>query len=150
MKKSILIGFTAMIVSSLSMAEEIKWYSWEEGIELSKKEDKPMMIFVYATWCHVCKKMSDKTFRSPEVSSLANQDFIPVKLDIDLEETYDYNGKRYSGKELLGQLASGQMMGIPSTIFYFPEQNKKYLETGYKTVEEFVPVLSEHKMISPE
>ncbi|MFC2101484.1 thioredoxin family protein [Bacteroidota bacterium] len=149
MKKTMLIGLIAMTLSSVTFAEGIKWHTWDEGVKMAKKENKPMMVFVYASWCHVCKKMNDKTFRSGEVVPPANQNFIPVKLDIDAEETYTLNGKSYKGKEILLELAVGQQMGIPTTIFYYPKSDKKFLEVGYKTADEFVPVLKKYAELKP-
>lgn len=150
MKKLIVLSLIALAFSSSTPPEEIKWYSWEDGLELAKKEKKPMMIFVFATWCHVCKKMNDKTFGTPEVSSIANADFIPVKLDIDKEESYSYNGKKYQGKELIAQLAPGKMIGIPSTIFYFAGKDEKFQEVGYKSPDEFIPLISKYAQMKSE
>ncbi|MBL6949082.1 MAG: DUF255 domain-containing protein, partial [Bacteroidales bacterium] len=122
MKKLILFGLIVLTTASFSFAEKIKWYSWEEAIKMAKKENKPMMVFVYAPWCHVCKKMNDKTFGSADVITTANKDFIPVKFDIEKEGIYTYNGKEYSGMELISKLSDNQFRGIPSTMFYSPAQ----------------------------
>ena len=144
MKKLIIFGLIALTTTSFSFAEELKWYSWEEGIERAKKEKKPLLVFIYAPWCHVCKKMSDKTFKAIDVVTTANQDFIPVKFDIEKEGIYTYNGKEYSGMELISKLSDNQFRGIPSTLFYFPGKDESYLEVGYKKADEFFPLLSKY------
>ncbi len=150
MKKLILFGLIALSTASFSFAEEIKWYSWEEAVKMAKKDNKPMMVFIYAPWCHVCKKMSDKTFRSTDVVTTANQDFIPVKFDVEKEGTYTYNGKKYSGMELILKLSDNQFRGIPSTMFYSPAQEQSYLEVGYKKADEFIPLLTKYAEMKKE
>ncbi len=40
MKKFIVLFLLVFINGSVLNAQEVKWYSWEEGYEKAKKEDK--------------------------------------------------------------------------------------------------------------
>jgi uncharacterized protein YyaL (SSP411 family) len=60
MKRIALILLVSLLCSNLSLAEEVKWYGWNEAQVLAEAQDKPIMIFVNASWCHLCKRMDTR------------------------------------------------------------------------------------------
>jgi hypothetical protein len=48
--------------------------------------------------------------------------------------------------ELLTTLSDSQFQGIPSTLFINTEENKISLEVGFKTPEEFKPLLAKYEV----
>lgn len=60
---------------------EIKWYtSFENGLMMAKKQNKPIMIDFYTTWCHWCKQLDKITYTNQEVIELS-KGFISIKVD---------------------------------------------------------------------
>ncbi|AFK05495.1 hypothetical protein Emtol_0223 (plasmid) [Emticicia oligotrophica DSM 17448] len=55
--------------------------TWEEALELAKKENKVIFLDVYATWCGPCKMLKRLTFSNKKVGSFYNENFINVALD---------------------------------------------------------------------
>ncbi len=47
----------------VSAADQIKWYSYEEGTALGMSENKKLFISFYADWCKFCKTMDQQTFQ---------------------------------------------------------------------------------------
>ncbi len=144
MKKLLVLLVLVFGTGSLLNAQEVEWYSWEEGYAKAQEENKTMLVFVQANWCHWCKRMIDKTFNKEEVSSVINMDYIAVIFDVDKEETYTYNGKNFEGKMLLGELSDNKCQGIPSTIFINTKTSTGLLEEGFKTPEEMGLLLVKH------
>ena len=61
----------------------------------ASRENKPLFIDTYASWCTQCKKM-DKIFRDPEVGKFFNEKFVNLKVDMgvaqyanELKKDYD-------------------------------------------------------------
>jgi len=52
----------------------------------SKSENKKVFLHFYAEWCATCKVMKEKTFKDPGVIASLNEDFIPVKVDVDKDK----------------------------------------------------------------
>ena len=60
------------------------WYDWEESaFEAARKTQRPVLLFIGASWCRWCKALDREVLSSPEISSLITERFIPVRIDKD-------------------------------------------------------------------
>ena len=48
--------------------ESINWLTFEEAIELSKKEKRKIFLDVYTDWCGWCKRMDKATFQQAHIA----------------------------------------------------------------------------------
>ena len=78
-----LIGWAS---AGMASSNEIKWYSYEEGMALGKKLGKKVFIEFYADWCGFCRMMEGSTFKDANVIAILNRDFIPVRVHSDKEQ----------------------------------------------------------------
>ena len=143
MKRKGLFLLVLIVFSLKGIAQEIQWYEWNEGYELSKKEGKKIMVFAQADWCHICKRMKDKTFSDEGVINLLSQDFIAIKLTVDEEATYIIDNSELSTKELVKKLFSGQQVGIP-TVFFMDNEFKKIKKEGFNLPDDFTPIVKKY------
>ncbi len=66
---------------------EIKWVgSYDRGLEIAKNENKPLLLYFWASWCPWCKKMDSEVLPNPVVVGAISRSFVPVKVDIDAKE----------------------------------------------------------------
>ncbi|VUT28114.1 MAG: Thiol:disulfide interchange protein DsbD [Candidatus Syntrophoarchaeum sp. GoM_oil] len=85
----------------------IKWLNWEKAsFEGAKRNDKPILLKIGATWCHWCHVMDETTYQDPAVIEHVNRDFTPIEVDNDSRP--DIN-ERYN------------MGGWPTTAFLTPD-----------------------------
>ena len=62
----------------------IDWWPWcDEAFEKAKKEEKPVLVDIGASWCHWCHVMEETTYRDPDVVSVINENFVAIKVDRD-------------------------------------------------------------------
>lgn len=79
MKKLTVLFF--VLLGVLTYADEINWvYSLDQALELSKNENKPIMVDIYADWCSWCTKLDNETYTDETVIEMSNE-FINLKID---------------------------------------------------------------------
>lgn len=87
----------AILISFQSFSQEgIKFFegSWNELLAFAKKENKPIFVDAYTTWCGPCKQMSKYVFTDSAVGIYYNQTFVCAKFDMEKGEGKDI-AKKY-------------------------------------------------------
>jgi thiol:disulfide interchange protein len=69
----------------------IAWQPFEQGLAQAKKENKPICLVLFTTWCGHCKNYSH-IFGDPRLVARAKQ-FVMIRVDADANEAVS---KRYS------------------------------------------------------
>ena len=79
----VIMVFYTFSAQELDTKKGIDFYqgSWQETLEIAKKENKLIFLDLYATWCGPCKSLKKNTFSNPEVGAFYNQNFINIALD---------------------------------------------------------------------
>lgn len=99
--------------------------TWEEAVQLAKKENKLIFLDVYATWCGPCKQLKKNTFSNTEVGTFYNQHFVNVALD----------GEQGEGKISMQKYG---LSSFPSLLFI--DNNGKVVgqTSGYHNPDQFI------------
>jgi thiol:disulfide interchange protein DsbD len=122
----VLILFTIILitvqVTSVSAAGSINWTEYDEGMELSGSENKPVLIDFYTDWCGYCDDMDENTYSDSKIISKAGS-FICIKVDgddrTDLVKKYDVDG-------------------YPTTVFLDSSGKEVHRVVGYSPSDEFL------------
>ncbi|KAJ6091656.1 hypothetical protein N7467_003625 [Penicillium canescens] len=60
----------------------VAWQMWDaEAMELAKKHNRLIFLSIGYSACHWCHVMEKESFMSPEVASILNESFVPIKVD---------------------------------------------------------------------
>ncbi len=79
--------FFSLNANSANKSFDSDWYSFEEGLKISKEENKPMFVFVASPNCPFCAKMRDEVLSDPEVFEYIKKNFVPVYVDVSKDKT---------------------------------------------------------------
>lgn len=60
--------------------------TWNEVLEKSRKENKPIFVDCYTVWCGPCKQMANVVFKEKKVAEYFNTNYINVKVDMEKGE----------------------------------------------------------------
>jgi thioredoxin-related protein len=155
MKKISEIRWVLMVLAVASMAfisipkekmEEgpVKWLTFEQAVEKSKTEKRPIFIDVYTDWCGWCKVMDKNTFNDVQVSKLLNEKFYAVKFNAEQHEDVVFQGTTFkfvpSGGKGYHQLAAALLnnqLSYPTVVFLNEDFAMIQPLPGYKKADEF-------------
>ena len=107
-------------------SESVKWYGYNDGIQIGEKEGKKIFITFYADWCTFCTKMEKETFHNREVVSFLNKRFISIRVNKDKEDAV-------ARKHFV--------TGLPMTWFMESDGEKINSLPGYIPPEMFLQIL---------
>jgi len=99
--------------------------SLEEASGKLQKEQRPVLIDLYTTWCGWCKQMDKKTYSNRQVIQYLQDKFYPVKVDAETHATINWNGRAYQfnpnyrSNEFALYLTHGRLE-FPTTIIIPP------------------------------
>jgi uncharacterized protein YyaL (SSP411 family) len=95
----------------------VDWYPWgEEALNLSRTQNKPILLSVGYSACHWCHVMAHESFENADVAAAMNQHFINIK--VDREERPDIDQIYQTAHHMLNHRNGGW----PLTLFLTPEQ----------------------------
>ncbi|MFC3811028.1 thioredoxin family protein [Lacihabitans lacunae] len=83
-----IIGFAALCLSSFVIGPQtsaVKFYSgtYDNFLREAKKQNKPIILDFWASWCGPCQKLENETFSNKETADYINKNFMVFKVDID-------------------------------------------------------------------
>ena len=129
----------AFLVGSLGYAwycfyapsNEVDWAENSTAAQAQATESgKPVLLFFTGTWCVPCRIMKRKVFADAEVTTLVNDHFIPVLIDVD-DESEAATVSRY------------HVGATPTTIFTDAAGNVLDWRSGRISKPEFLELLAE-------
>jgi thioredoxin-related protein len=120
----------------------VRWttgLSWKEVLKKAKKENKYIFLDIFTTWCGPCKLMDKEVYTTAKVGEFFNQRFICVRVQMDQTKKDDEELKKwYSDANAISKKYG--IAAFPSYLFFSPDGNLIYRETGYKRVNDFLGI----------
>ncbi len=123
---------------------QIQWHPWGlEALERARREDKPILLSIGAVWCHWCHVMDRTSFSDPDVISLINHRFVPIKVDTDKRPDVNnrYNLGGWPTTAFLtpgGDLMTGGTYIPPDSLKPILEKVSDYYREKHEEIEERV------------
>ena len=101
--------------------------SYEQALQKSAAEKKPVFLFGFATWCHFCEYMKDSVLPTEAVGNFYNQNFICIKMDLEKE------GKNLNQKTIRAK-------SFPVLLFMNSQGEMLHRVTGKKDAQDFLQI----------
>ena len=112
--------------------DKIKWHMYNEGLQLSHSNNKPVMIDFYFDGCYWCEELDKNTYTDTRVIEKAKS-FISIKVDI--YETDAYNGQ--------GLASENNVQGCPTIVFLNAQGSEVNRIGGYEDANKFLADMNE-------
>lgn len=134
--------FISVVSSSFAHAGnkvELKWNKFDEGLSLAKKNNKKVLIDVYADWCKWCKKMDAEVFTNDTIAPYLKKNYVLIKLDGESQEKIKYKGETMTA----AAFAQGfGVTGFPTVLFLEPDGEAITKVPGFINAENFLPMIT--------
>ena len=166
MKKNIYTLVIVLFVTISSVAQEIKWVTFNEALELQKKTPKKIMMDVYTTWCGPCKMLDKNTFHNADVVKYVNEHYYAVKFNGEGNDVVTYKENTFSNSNYNPQLANSRnsahdfarylkISAYPTVVFFDEKGDVITPVRGYQTppqIELYLKMFKndEHKAIETQ
>ncbi len=135
----IAILFAGLTLKVQDKSNELKWYSFSEGLKIAQAEKKKVLIDVYTDWCEWCKKMDEEVYTDSKVKNYLGSKFVLIKLNAESETKHTFEGREYSEMELAYIFG---VEGFPTTIFIREDMQPITAVPGYFPAEVFMKILT--------
>lgn len=131
--------FLLLFVSGVTFsAGNLKWYSFNEGMQKAKAQNRQMIVDFYADWCSWCKVMDEKTFSDKTIKQILARDYILVRIDTEKNQTINFDGSTFTTREFQAYM---RVTGLPTLAFFDAKGKPITLLPGYVTAEQLKPIL---------
>ncbi|MFD1141381.1 thioredoxin fold domain-containing protein [Larkinella insperata] len=121
--KKLVLAIVFSLAFSVTYADEttgVKFFtgSWKEVLAEAQRQNKPVFVDIYTTWCGPCKKMSKEAFPDAKVGDKFNAHFVSYKIDAEKGE----------GIELARKF---RVTAYPTSLFVSTKGDLIYRAIGY-------------------
>lgn len=118
--------------------QAVKWYGYDDGVAAAKRENKPILLVVYADWCGVCKRYSTMFADPAVVGNSRNVVLIRLNQDTDGKylSKYSLDGKYVPRTYILDKNQVIQPSPYKSSeyAFFLPPESNELLVDIMKTM----------------
>ena len=110
-KQVLFIFVLCLLQSGLFAQIQFLELSYEEALETAAKKKKSLFLDFRADWCKPCVEMEKNTFSNKEVGKYINDNFIPIKIDVDYTK-----GKQLKSKFFINALPTILIVNSSETV----------------------------------
>ena len=122
-------SFTPVLNSAQGVKFKVSALS--NALAIAKSQNKPLFVFLHATWCPTCKQMENEVLNKKEVGDKFNQSFVNVAIDYDsaegknLDKLYKihatptllfFDAKGNIIKRIDGGVSGADLLGVAATL----------------------------------
>lgn len=117
--------------SNFMIAQTLNTYTnYEEALSAAKKENKPLLMFVYADYCPWCDKMKKNTLKNKKTIEFISKNYIFLTINKEKDEYPEKFIPRF----------------IPTTyLINSKNEDEIYALYGYKTTTQLIEELSDEE-----
>ncbi len=111
---------------------------FEKAMADAKSQNKVVLVDVYTTWCHWCKKLDADVYPTPEVQKAIHTYFTAVKVNAESNAMHTFDGKQVTERQLATEW---NVTGYPTILFLTPAGKVIGAQPGYMPPKDFANLL---------
>jgi len=88
--------FVTQGVKQRATGDGVKWMTVEEGLQLARTSNKPILLDFTADWCAPCHQLDAQVFQDAKLAKAINERFIPIRV-VDRQREEGRNSDEVAG-----------------------------------------------------
>ena len=108
------LAASAQVDASIIPDDAPDWHSMEDAISLAQADDRLLFVYGYASWCGYCARFDSEVLTDDTVQAYLNENYAPVRLDIEGRDSLQFFDARVTGRDLGGAMG---ITGTPTHVF---------------------------------
>ncbi|MBM3399919.1 MAG: DUF255 domain-containing protein [Bacteroidetes bacterium] len=126
-------------------SKTLVWLDFETGYKKAVAENKMILVDIYTNWCYWCKVMDRETYTDSAIIAKINTQFIPVKMNPEVDATFRFGDTVMNNAELFLWLGHGKQFGFPASYFWLQpgKSDERYCLAGYHEPLAFMQILKQ-------
>ncbi len=140
--RSIIILIASVLLSPAYLVAqnvEIKPVTLEDALTRASKEDKKILIDVYASWCPFCQRMHSEVYTNDDVLRAISDHYLWVKINVESNNMVRYKGSDFTEAQFARALENEN---VPTTFFMNDEGAIIGVQPGYLDADVFSNLLN--------
>ncbi|WP_208427459.1 MULTISPECIES: thioredoxin family protein [Salinibacter] len=118
-------------------AEDLDWRPFEEALATAQKQEKPVLVDVWAPWCGWCHRMKNEIY--PAFREELGGRLVLTRLNRDDNDDHvRYRGEQFTPLRLAQKLG---VAGVPAVVFLAPNGQKLFRTAGFLKERELRPAV---------
>lgn len=113
---------------------QLFWFedlTWNQIVDRATRENRPIFVDFYATWCAPCKMLDDSVYVVPEVMNEL-RDFVTFRVDVDDPEYADLKDAFH-------------IFNMPTLVLCHPDGSEIDRFLGYRPAPEFLQIVRDYR-----
>ena len=145
--------FILLFISAATASAQVKWMTMNDALAAQKKEPRKILLKGYTESCPNCKWMDKYAFSKADIATYINNNYYPVKFDVEGKEPITYKGKSYGNKQYKKfpgaqhEFAEAMQIFEYPTLIFFDEKanviNPVPGKMGPKKLEVYITMLAD-------
>ncbi|RMD58235.1 thioredoxin domain-containing protein [Candidatus Woesearchaeota archaeon] len=116
----------------------MKWFEWKKSVfDIAKREKKPILLFISASWCHWCHTMDRLVYSDDKITEFIASNFIPIRVDATLRP--DLNDRYNSGGYPTTLILAHNGEPVWGSLYVSREHMLGFLKEGLDAFNEYKP-----------
>lgn len=147
-----------LILANLLASSQIKQYKFEQIDSLQRVQQRPIFVFIHASWCKYCMAMQNIAFKQDVIVNTLNSKYYFLSLDAEEKRSILFKGKNYKYipngnstgvNELAVSLAAIKGgISFPTNCILNAEGKLLTRKAGYLSPKELLAILTNNQNIN--
>jgi thioredoxin-related protein len=141
-----------LLLPSLWLSAQVQWRTTQEIESAFKQEQRPVLVYIYSSWCKVCRMQETSVFNDSLLAKAMNKQLYALRINAEDTAHLSFFGRKYKGanKNHYHEFATyfqpqEATLSFPSFVLLNTRLEPLFRQAGYLSKDELTSLLEKVK-----